>query len=298
MAHHRSGNGSGNRVEHTQNYLHSRKLVAQLVGSADISESDVVLEIGPGRGIITEALAARCAHVIAVEKDAGTTSLLQDRFGGNHRVTVFAADILDFPMPATEYKVFANIPFNITAAIVGKLTTGTAPPRLSYLVMQAEAAARFIGSPRTTLSSALLYPGFEIAIAHRFDRHDFRPAPAVDTVLVRIGTRQPPLVGMEHIQHYRDFVTTLFTAWKPNVQEALRSIFTRAVAAGITQRMLDVCYRKPGELSHEEWLELFQSALEVLDPSAWSRIDGAETRLLQQQQRLQKHHRSRASGRR
>jgi 23S rRNA (adenine-N6)-dimethyltransferase len=163
--------------------------------------------------------------------------------------------------------------------------------------MQAEAADRFIGSPRTTLSSSLLYPGFEIAIAHRFDRRDFRPAPAVDSGLVRIGARQPTLLDPSQTQQYRDFVTFQFTAWKPNMFEALRSAFTRATAAEITRRMPDIRYRKPGDLSHAEWLELFQSAIEVTDPSAWTRITGAETRLLRQQQGLQKHHRSRASQR-
>jgi 23S rRNA (adenine-N6)-dimethyltransferase len=293
-----SRNRSAPWVEHTQNYLHNRKLVAELVAKARLEPNDLVIEIGPGRGIITEALAERCAHVIAIEKDPASVARLQRQLAEDANVTIFTADILDFPMPATGYKVFANIPYNITAAIVGKLTSGVAPPRESYLVMQAEAAGKFMGQPRTTLASLLLHPQFEVSIVHRFARRDFRPAPAVDSVLVRFSRRETALVAPTMADAWRDFVTAIFTAWAPTVTEALRTRLTRAVTHEVSRQFPGSLSRKPGDLSHEEWRLLFDTVVRCTDDRQWKTISGAESRLHRQQQELQKHHRSRTSGRR
>ena len=133
------------RIVYSQNYLRSPRLVDRLLDRSAISGDDLVIEIGPGRGVITERLAARCRQVIAVEKDPVLVEELRARFAQGGNVALFAADFLEFPLPLTSYKVFANIPFNITAAIVGKLTSGISPPSDAYLGMQREAADRFLG---------------------------------------------------------------------------------------------------------------------------------------------------------
>ena len=95
------------------------------------------------------------------------------------------------PFPRRPYKVFANIPFNATAAIVNRLTQACHPPEDSYLVVRAEAAERFTGQPRGTLISTLLKPWFEPTLVHRFDRTDFDPPPRVDAVMLRLQKRGP-----------------------------------------------------------------------------------------------------------
>ena len=86
-------------IAHTQNFLTSRRLVERLVERAAIGPDDVVLEIGPGRGIITEALARRAGRVIAVEKDAALAQRLARRFADVPTVSIVAADFLDVPLP-------------------------------------------------------------------------------------------------------------------------------------------------------------------------------------------------------
>jgi len=123
------------RIAHSQNFLRSPRLVDRLLDHSGIGSDDLVIEIGPGHGVITERLAARCRQVLAVGQDPVLVEELRGQFADTSNVALFAGDFLSFPLPLTAYKVFANIPFNITAAIVGKLNSGTSPPSDTYLAV-------------------------------------------------------------------------------------------------------------------------------------------------------------------
>src|SRR5207237_2818480 len=118
--------------------------------------------------IITEQLALRCKQVIAIEKDPHLSALLLQQFADRSNVTIHEGDFLDYCLPRKPYKVFANIPFNITTAIVTRLTAAQYPPEDAYLAMQKEAAGMFVGRPHESLRSLLLKPWFEVEIVHRF----------------------------------------------------------------------------------------------------------------------------------
>src|SRR5215469_11085019 len=96
----------------SQNFLKRPALVASLLDTCDVGVDDVVYEIGPGKGIMTEQLALRCRRVVAIEKDLRLAALLQRRFAGMPTVTIHQGDFLAYPLPCKPYKVVANIPFN------------------------------------------------------------------------------------------------------------------------------------------------------------------------------------------
>ena len=210
-----------------------RELVERLLNRSGIGPDDLVIEIGPGRGVITERLAARCRQVLAVEQDPVLVEQLRVQFAHAPNVALFAGDFLSFPLPLTTYKVFANIPFNITAAIVGKLTSGTSPPIDTYLGMQREAATRFMGSPQETLMAVLLKPWFEPTVVHRFRPADFVPRPGVDVVLLRLRQREVPLVSPGNAALFEDFTAYVFTAWQPTVREALARVLPKRLVVDI-----------------------------------------------------------------
>ena len=196
-------------IAYAQNFLRSRQLVDRLLDRSSIVPDDLVYEIGPGRGRITERLARRCRQVVAIEKDPRLAVLLRHRLAGTPNVVVREADFLRYDLPRGPYKVFASIPFNVTTEIVTKLTAASRPPDDAYLIVQREAAARIAGSPRELLYGLLLKPWFEPSVVHRFRRTDFAPVPRVEAVLLRLRKRGPPLVGPRESQLYRDFVTQL-----------------------------------------------------------------------------------------
>ena len=281
------------RIALSQNFIRDAALVDTILDRSSIGPDDVVYEIGPGAGAITDGLARRCRHVVAVEKDPRLAERLRGRFAARPNVTVFLDDGLTFPLPVTRYKVFANVPFNVTAGIVTRLTRAPTPPEDTYLGVQHEAAQRYTGSPAETLVSVLLKPHFDPTIVHRFSRRDFIPAPGVDVVLLRLRKRGPPLLGPHETQPFRDFVAHGFTAWRPSLRQAYTGILEARVEACLRERTGHDLSVTPTTLPFDAWLELFRCFHSLAGTPAKARISGAEQRLHAQQSRLQKTHRTR-----
>ena len=178
---------SGRRPEDGQNFLRSRRLARQLLAKTSISSDDLVLDIGAGRGALTEPLAERCRRVVAYEIDPRLFRHLKGRFRDSPNVTLVQADFLKCELPRGPYKVCASLPFNITADAVAKLTSGLDPPQDAYLVVQREAAERFMVDhrQRITLVACLLYPRWRVRALANIPATAFLP-------LARCGCRAAP----------------------------------------------------------------------------------------------------------
>jgi 23S rRNA (adenine-N6)-dimethyltransferase len=284
-------------IRNSQNFLTDPALVSRVLDRCAIDAGDIVYEIGPGKGILTAQLARRCRRVVAIEKDPHLTDQLRLRFADDPHVTIYQGDFLDFRLPCTPYKVVANIPFNITATIVSKLTATACPPEDAYLAMQREAANTLLGTPRMSLRSVLLQPWFELELVHRFRRGDFAPAPRVDVVMLRLRKRGPPLVSHTDAQCFRDFVTHIFTAWRPRLESTLNRLLTRNQLSYVSDALGVDLDATPTSLTFEQWLNLFAYFKTVRNDRALGLIAGSAQHLLRRQRRLQKEHRTRARGR-
>ena len=285
-------------VQLSQNFLTNSRLVASLLDRFDLGADSVVYEIGPGKGIITEQLALRFRRVIAIEKDQRLAASLMRKFGDWPNVTIHPGDFLGYPLPHNSYNVFANIPFNITAAIVTKLTTVENPPEVAYLAMQREAGRMFIGKPQESLRTILLKPWFETEIVHRFQRSDFAPAPRVDVVMLRLRKRGPPLVGEMDRPFFRNFVVYVFTHGQPAGANPLTNLFPGRQRAALERTLGIDLTARPTSLTFAQWLRLFERLKVVGNPTAPGLVAGSEQRLMRQQARLEKRHRTCADRRR
>jgi len=184
-------------LKSSQRFLRNSKLVESLVAKSNIGVEDIVYEIGPGKGIITEQLAKRCRKVVAIELDRKLYKELVEKFRENSVVEIQFGDFLRYNLPKEEaYKVFSNIPFNITADIISKLTSINTSLLEAYLIVQKEAAERFAGRPynKECQFSLFLKPFFRFKILHRFKQDDFHPKPHVEVVLLGITRRKYFLV--------------------------------------------------------------------------------------------------------
>lgn len=282
-------------VLYSQNFLKSPSLVDQLLNKSDIHANDTVYEIGPGKGIITERLAQRCRQVIAIEKDSELIGTLRSRFASVPNIKIHSGDFLEYRLPNNSYKVFANIPFNITSAVVTHLISIPTPPDDAYLVMQREAAEKFLGEPRSSLYAILLKPEFEAELLHRFRRSDFAPAPRVDVVMLRLRKRGPPLVASKDMQLFRDFVVYSFTTPQPSLHHTLKGIFTLPQLKQLSSNLHLDLTGTPTSLSFEQWLSLFHLFKQLASPQALQATCSSEKRLRQQQANLEKLHHTRAS---
>ena len=249
---------SYNQIVLAQNFLRSSKLVRLLLDTSSITSNDIVYEIGPGRGIITTELARIARKVIAIEKDSILVEDLRNRFQQVDNVYVIASNFLRYYIPHKEYKIFANIPYNITADIVRKILYTSPVPDEAYLVMQKEAAQKFSGTPKETQFSILAKPMFELRIIRKLRRTDFEPVPHVDSVLLRIKKRPSPLVQKEDVSLYRSFIYYGFGRWKHNLKLIFKPIFTYPQWKHVSK---DLCFpldATPSQLTFEQWLRLFE----------------------------------------
>lgn len=253
------------QISLAQNFLRSPKLVRCLVGMSTIGPSDTVCEIGPGNGIITAALARVARQVIAIEKDPELVRRLRERFRSVDNVKIVEQDFLAYSFrnrPArqtrtSEYKIFANIPYNITAQIVRKLLYERSNLSEGFLILQKEAAKKISGSKRETLFSILAKPFFEFQILYRLRRTDFWPMPNVDSVLLSIKRRTRPLIKAQDIASYRDFVQYAFGRWKPNLRLAFKHVFTYKQWKRLARDLDFPLDATPTELSFAQWLDLY-----------------------------------------
>jgi 23S rRNA (adenine-N6)-dimethyltransferase len=263
-----------NQICLAQNFLRRPKLVRRLVGLSGIGPYDTVYEIGPGNGIITAALASVARQVIAIEKDPELVRRLRERFRPLDNVEIVEKDFLAYSFrtrarsrvpsltvgrqtQTSEYKIFANIPYNITAQILRKILDERSNLAEGYLILQKEAARRFSGFPRETLFSILAKPFFEFQILYHLRRTDFCPVPKVDSVLLSIKRRTRPLIETRDVVPYREFVQYAFGRWKPNLKLAFKHVFTYKQWKRLAHDLDFPLNATPTELSFEQWLDLY-----------------------------------------
>lgn len=289
------------RLSHSQNFLKSPERVLELLNRTSIKAGNVVFDIGAGTGTITEALKRKGCSVIAIEIDKGLYKKLQSRFQYIKNVKLLLQDFLTYHLPNQgDYKIFSNIPFNLTADIIRKITQAPNPAKDSYLIIQRESALKFVGKPfyKESQYSLLLKPKFELNIVAKLRPNDFEPSPAVDIVLMEIQRRDKPMVEQVLMQLYRDFVIFGHNQWKPTLRESLSKIFSQEQLKRQSKDLKFDWNVEPSGLTFEQWLGLFNYFIKGVSKEKQLLVVGSEQQLKGQQNKLTKTHRTSASHRR
>lgn len=241
-----------------QNFIKYPQLVAELLEVSGLKREDKVVEIGPGKGIITKQLARRVTQVIAVEKDEVLADELRDRIAEEGKVKVVCQDFLDFPLPETAYKIVANIPFSATARIINKVLEAGRLPESMHLIMQKEAAEKYVGVSERTQSSVMVGPWFEVEILGEIDRTNFTEKPQVVIVYTAFRKREQAFIKEEDKNDFRNFVIYGFNQWQPTFVEAMKGLMTYEQLKGI-KKSFKLGGLKPGEVSFDNWLAVFKT---------------------------------------
>lgn len=178
-----------------QNFLKSNLALKKIVEAGEIKESDIILEIGPGKGALTEELLKTGVKVFAVEKDTQLFGFLQDKFAlqiNSGSLVLVHEDILEFQASAyslkpSAYKIIANIPYNITGAILKKFLTEQNQPERMILMVQHEVAKRIVANDKkeSILSISVKAYG-EPKMIMKVPARYFSPAPKVDSAVIAI----------------------------------------------------------------------------------------------------------------
>lgn len=173
------------KIYGSQNFLTSRRLLERIVGKSTITKNDIVLEIGSGKGHLTEVLCRKANFVYSVEIDRKLYEHAKARLKNAGNLKIICKDFMKYQLPNKgNYKVFANIPYYLTTKIIKKLTEDAHPPSEIWLVMEKGAAKRFLGIPTETKYSLSLKHRWKLNIVYFFNKEDFHPKPSVDSVLL------------------------------------------------------------------------------------------------------------------
>ncbi len=200
-----------NRKRYSQNFLRSSFIVRKLLIDSGLNfhEKEMILEIGPGNGIITRQLTSLIdvnSQIIGVEIDPLLTDNLKRKFANDKNVKIVNSDFLEFELPRNSFTLVSNIPFYCTSYIMRRLLDPKNTMDSALLIMQKEAAEMYIGDRGSTMKSLLAYPFWDFKIVRRLNKSDFLPKSGVDSLAIRVDRRDTTLIPLEEINDYEKFI--------------------------------------------------------------------------------------------
>lgn len=214
-----------------QNFLVDPNYKRKIIAAISPSLNDEILEIGPGRGVLTEELVGRCQHLWLVEKDTKLSKDLKKRYGEEPKVTILNDDILEVNFeshwgePPWEVKALGNLPYNVASQILIYLLGQRHFFSDFYFMFQKEVAQRLVAQPGTKDYSlftlwAKIYT--ECKILFHLKPSAFRPRPRVDSSFVHFKIKTDPLLSDDEAPFFWKLVRHLFQKRRKTIRAALR----------------------------------------------------------------------------
>jgi 16S rRNA (adenine1518-N6/adenine1519-N6)-dimethyltransferase len=249
-----------------QNFVIDPNTIRKMLDVADPQPDDVVLEIGPGAGSLTLGLAARCARVVAVEKDVALLPVLEETLAGLDNVQVVSGDALELDVAGLGATALAaNLPYNVAATLVIDALARAPRMRVLTVMTQREVGERLAAQPggktygRTSVMVALFASA---RVAGKVSSRAFWPVPNVDSVIVRIERNEAPL--HEEVEVFRTIVRTCFSTRRKTVRNGLAGLTEGpAVAEDMVRRAGIDPGARPETLSPNEFAALTDAFLQA-----------------------------------
>jgi len=267
-----------------QNFLKSETALRKIVEAGEIKKSDVILEIGPGKGALTKKLLEKSENVIAVEKDHELFEFLKEKFAkeiSEKKLILINDDILKFSiseelqkffsgprfsgslsrpdhsknLEALRYKIIANIPYNITGAILKKFLTAKKQPEGMILMVQHEVAKRIMArdSKESILSISVKAYG-EPKMIMKVDKRYFSPSPKVDSAVIAIKniSRETFIKNKINEERFWEIVKAGFAHKRKKLSNNLSKICQ-------SKALADFANKRAENLSLTDWVLLTKS---------------------------------------
>lgn len=209
-----------------QHFLIDGNILGKIIEAANLSKDDTVVEIGPGIGTLTEALAETAGRVIAIEYDRRFPEILQDTLGCLDNIEIIERDAMDVDFQTLgANKLAANLPYNIGTAAVAKILESAPAIKEITVMLQREVAARIIASPGNKDYGALtilVHSYADARLVTEVKKSSFLPPPAVDSTVIKLTRLAEPRFGAD-TQGFTWFVKRLFTNRRKALRGALKA---------------------------------------------------------------------------
>ena len=254
-----------------QNFLIDEEILELILTTSELIGTDIVVEIGPGLGVLTEELCRRSGRIITVELDDRLAQNLELRLSEYHNLTIINRDILKLPPPelfteagitlTTGYKVVANLPYYITSPVLRLFLESESKPEMMVVMVQKEVAEEITAQPG---KMSLLSLGIQLygqpEIIRRVSAECFYPEPAVDSALVKIVPHKVSPVDIEDTEKFFSFVKSGFSTPRKQLANSLSNGL--GVSKSNVQELLGnagiSASRRAETLSLQEWAILWR----------------------------------------
>ncbi|ABW26774.1 16S rRNA (adenine(1518)-N(6)/adenine(1519)-N(6))-dimethyltransferase RsmA [Acaryochloris marina] len=259
------------RKRFAQHWLKSQAVLRQIIAAAKIQGCDRILEIGPGRGVLTRELLAQAQSVVSVELDRDLCKSLRHTFNDQENFTLLELDFLNLDVAAelTEplpNKVVANIPYNITSPILSKLLGRIdAPAQPVYetvvLLIQKEVADRLVAEPGSKIFNGLSVRSQYLADCELIcpvPASAFKPAPKVESAVVRLTPRPYPQ-PVQNPQWLSTLLKVGFSSRRKMLRNNLKSLVDRDQLSECLNTLNISLQARAEDLSVTQWIALSDS---------------------------------------
>ncbi len=258
-----------------QHFLIDEEVLKLISSAAELSSSDVVVEVGPGLGILTRELARQAGWVMAIELDSKLAAILKQVLASVDNVTIINEDVLKIdpaallqgqktrfsPAINSGYKVVANLPYYITSPVLRHFLEASVKPQIMVVMVQKEVAEAIVARPgqRSVLSISVQFYGKPRIISY-VPAHCFYPAPEVDSAILRIDPYSQPAVAVTDESSFFELVRAGFAASRKQLGNSLAQGLglPKTEVLPLLEKASIVPRRRAETLTLEEWVRLWQ----------------------------------------
>lgn len=209
-----------------QHFLINNEILQRIIGYAQLSNDEVILEIGTGNGTLTRVLADHAQHVYTVEKDPRLYQILKTELSPLPKITLMEGDAVKINWPDVN-KLVANLPYNISSPVLFRFFETSIP--MAVLMLQKEFAERLTANPgskhygRLTVMSAY---HAAIELLETISPKCFYPAPAVSSALVRLRRHTRPPFHVQNLALFTQLTSALFGQRRKKIRTPLKAVLT------------------------------------------------------------------------
>ncbi|MFC1919738.1 16S rRNA (adenine(1518)-N(6)/adenine(1519)-N(6))-dimethyltransferase RsmA [Chloroflexota bacterium] len=249
-----------------QHFLADTEVLQTIISTADITPGDIIIEIGPGLGLLTSELAKKAGKVIAIELDNKLVNILRRTMIHRDNIQVVHADILKIDpyqeiRPRSSYKIVANLPYNIASATIQHILECPVKPTLMVVMVQKEVADAIAAPPgRMRLLSVIIQVNARVEVITKVPPKSFYPQPKVNSAIIRLVPHTLPVVEAADVKAFLDFVASGFSQPRKQLGNSLSQglhLPNVQITDLLTVANIDR-HRRAETLSINEWVMLWR----------------------------------------
>jgi 16S rRNA (adenine1518-N6/adenine1519-N6)-dimethyltransferase len=246
-----------------QSFLHDANQLLKIVGAAELSKADKVLEIGPGLGPLTELLLQNAGEVLAIEMDRRLVEVLRERFASAKNLNLLHDDALAFlkrePRDWSDWKLVANLPYSVASPVLVELAAGPHAPKMIVVTLQLEVAKRLMARADDDdygILTLLVQLDFEPRDWFKIPPECFFPSPDVDSACVCLVRRATPLLPEKLRPAFVKIVKRGFSQRRKMMLKLLKADWPQEKLAAAFAELEILPQERAEKLSLEQFVEL------------------------------------------